>query len=137
MTLASVVLPDRSCATCTSEKKQQWGCEKPTPIPMLFDGQSFDRCPVRPFLEDPAWFNEIWEAYLWAEKGYLPDGGTWQDQPLKLISLMNLVRQYMQEAQEAERAAREENSRRMAARAAKSPKGKSITKRPSRPGRRR
>ena len=89
-------MPERSCQGCT--KQLEWGCETPPPIPIMFDGDEYlTRCPRRPFLEDPKWFDEIYTAQGWISKGFLPVAGTYGDMPNKLAQCLKVIEQVQHE----------------------------------------
>ncbi len=57
----------------------------------MLDGEALDRCPRRPFFDDPKWFSELYHIHGWLEKGFLPDGGTWRDQGAKIPVFMATI----------------------------------------------
>lgn len=115
MTLAVYLLPDRECHTCTAPLKAKWGCDTDTPYPVIIDDEQVFRCPRRPFLEDPTWFNAIFMSSSYMEKGMLTEEGTWIDQPAKLVEALQVVGTAHGDAQEYSKAADERRKRAAAA----------------------
>ena len=68
---------------------------------MHLDGEDLKRCPLRPMLDDPAWYSEVFLAHRWREKGQLPEPGTWKDQPAKLPGLMSVMDEAIADGQTA------------------------------------
>ena len=58
---------------------------------MTFGEETIYRCPKRVFLDDPVYIGEVVTSYRWKEAGFLPEPGTWQDQPAKLITLYRIA----------------------------------------------
>jgi len=79
---------------------------------MHFDGRELRRCPRRPYLDAPEWFNEVFRAYQWLQKGYFPSPGTWADQPAKLIDLVEVIDRANASADAHERKEADEKARR-------------------------
>lgn len=98
MTLAGKLLPERQCHRCT--RQVEWGCERDAVIPLIFDGEEIKRCPKRPFLENPVYFNDLYMIHHWVGKGYLPDPGTYEDQGAKLPVLLYIIDAALSEADE-------------------------------------
>jgi len=53
------------------------------------DGFETDHCPVMTVNEA----GELFLAYTWAERGFLPSAGGWADQPYALMEGINIVYQ--------------------------------------------
>ena len=118
MTLSLYLQEDRDCTRCTKAQKAQWGCEKDAPYPIVIDNEPVFRCPRRPFLEDPTWFNTVWSTANWVERGFLPESGTWLDQPAMLSQALSIVdkatadaREYKHESEERRRRAQQQTQR--------------------------
>jgi hypothetical protein len=122
VTLALYLLSERDCATCTDANKTHWGCNTNATIPLVLDGENLWRCPRRPYLDRPDWYNSIWQSVSYEEKGMLTEPGTWLDQPAKLVEGSTVVRTAHAEAEDTKRKA-EERRRSAAAHAANSSAG--------------
>lgn len=85
MVLARELLPNYVCAKCTDVLKRARGCSAPPQQPVQFDGRMMERCPMRPFFEDPEHFNQLFVLYRWYSKQLLPDLGTVMDQSNRLV----------------------------------------------------
>jgi hypothetical protein len=62
------------------------------------------RCPRRPYLDEPEWYNQLFEAYSWREKGFLPGAGTWRDQDHRFVTACNIIDRAHSDASDEERA---------------------------------
>jgi hypothetical protein len=113
--LAVYLLPERECHKCSASLKKQWGCSTDTMLPVLIDNEQLTRCPRRPFLENPLWYNAIFQSSAYQEKGMLTEPGTWLDQPAKLIQALQVVSQGASDAQDYKQAAEERRKRAAAA----------------------
>jgi hypothetical protein len=49
-------------------------------------------------LENPYWFNSIFESYRYSKEGMLTDAGTWLDQAAKLVSAFGVLDRVTAEA---------------------------------------
>ena len=99
--LARVLLPSHDCATCTDALKKQRGCDAPPPMPVSLDGEELDRCPVRPYKDDPGSFDDVLQAYSWFKAGMLPDPGTVLDQAEPFLAAVSVLDKAVRGAQEA------------------------------------
>lgn len=115
MTLAVYLLPERECHSCTAPQKAQWGCSKDTPYPVIIDNEQVYRCPRRPFLDNPQWYNAIYSSSSYMERGMLTEEGTWLDQPAKLSEALQVVGTAHNDAQDYSKAAEERRRRAQAA----------------------
>lgn len=79
------------------------------------DGEELLRCPRRPLLEDPEFFSELFWNYKAFQRGFLPNAGGLEDQPVMLMDSFRVLEQALDlcEAQKREKEAR--RSRRAAA----------------------
>lgn len=100
MTLAVYLLPERECSKCQPAQKKQWGCDEDISYPVLIDDENVFRCPRRPFLDTPDWFNAIFSSSSYMEKGMLTEVGTWLDQPAKLTQALTVVSKAERDATE-------------------------------------
>ncbi len=107
MVLATRLLPERDCSDCPASNRVRWGCESDASFPIPFDGERILRCPRKPYLDDPDWYNGIFEAYSWREKGFLPGPGTWRDQDHRFVSACNIIDKAHHDASEDERQVQE------------------------------
>lgn len=80
------------------------GCEKDALFPYWIDadGEERSRCPARPLLEDPAWFNSIISAYNAYKNGFLPYAGGTAKQPALFMFVMSTIDGIMSECDRAE-----------------------------------
>ncbi|KKK52608.1 hypothetical protein LCGC14_3103210, partial [marine sediment metagenome] len=97
------LLPERDCSNCPANQRVRWGCEADASFPMPFDGERISRCPRKPYLDSPEWFNSLFEAYSWREKGFLPQPGTWRDQDHRFVIACNIIDRAHSDASEEER----------------------------------
>lgn len=72
-------------------------------MPLVFDGETLDRCPRRPFLDDPEWFDSIFTSYSWVQKGFLPVQGTYHDIPNKLATCFKVIDQAIHYAEDEDK----------------------------------
>ena len=49
------------------------------------------RCPLRPFYEDPEWFNDLVTKANWLEDGKMIEHGGMMDQPAVAIQALEIV----------------------------------------------
>lgn len=49
------------------------------------------RCPRRPLLDMPAFFDEAFEVYSWYKKGHLPESGGWEEQSAAFVQLVRIM----------------------------------------------
>ena len=68
-----------------------WGCTKKAVIPCNINGEELYRCPNRPLLDDPVYYNELFLVFGWYKKGFFPDDGTYLDQPNKLVECFSII----------------------------------------------
>ena len=112
-------MPERNCQSCQPHQKIQWGCKAPAAFATAhLDGEPLLRCPLRFKLENPAWFVTAYQAWHWREKGFLPNAGSWQDQPFKFSQLCDVIDSAMSEADaetQAQRKAQADREKRVAA----------------------
>lgn len=52
------------------------------------DGERLERCPLRPYKDNPFLFSELFKLYNFREKGILPDDGAYYDQANAYVELM-------------------------------------------------
>jgi hypothetical protein len=50
-----------------------------------------ERCPRRPLLDNPGWYSELFWLYANWSKGILPDGGTLNTNPSKLMDAIRIM----------------------------------------------
>ena len=101
------LLPERDCSDCPAQNRKRWGCESDASFPLPFDGERVKRCPRKPFLDNPEWFGQIFEAFSWREKGFLPNPGTWRDQDHRFVLACSIIDRANQDASDDERKAQE------------------------------
>ncbi len=90
--LGAILLPERNCVTCKSPEWAKWGCHEPTTIPQLeLDGELVYRCPMRPWLLKSHSIAEILRMRQHWHEGHFPDAGTYLDQPLRLVQLIEIL----------------------------------------------
>ncbi len=87
------LLPERDCNDCPDQDRVRWGCvaDAMPPMPINFDGERILRCPRKPYLDNPDWYNRILEFYGWREKGFLPNPGTWRDQDQRFVTICAVI----------------------------------------------
>lgn len=118
--LAQALLPKYKCQTCGPELKRERGCDSKPRYPISLDGEDLQRCPLRPYLDDPGAHNELMALYGWYRRGLLPDPGTMLDQSASLVEAFLVVDAAVRDA-ERERAERDKQSRKRAAGGPKHP----------------
>ena len=91
MVVSLNLLPERKCDTCTAFDKKLWGCTRKAITPVNIMGIDMLRCPNRPLLDDPAHYNELFNIVGWVKEGFLPDEGTYLDQPNKLVESLAVI----------------------------------------------
>ncbi len=89
------------CAHCNDQIKEIRGCVKPLASPKIVrvgnETIEFDRCPQTVIKGNIAFFIE---AYGFYKNGYLPNAGTWLDQPIKLLQAFNVIGEYIDKLSE-------------------------------------
>lgn len=105
------MMPQLDCSSCTDQQKKTRGCEAPPPLPMMFDGQPIDRCPMRPYFEEPYWYNTLMERYRWVKDGFLPDPGLLPDQATAFLTYKLVIDLATNEADHQEQEKREKEQR--------------------------
>lgn len=89
------------CAHCNEQIQEIRGCKKPLMSPKKImigaDSFEFDRCP---HLLTKGNIGFYLEAYGYYKNGYLPNAGTWMDQPLKLSQAFNVLASYIEKLNE-------------------------------------
>ena len=87
------LMPERECTGCPETDRVRWGCiaDAIPPMPIQFDGEHTLRCPRKPYLDDPTWYNNLLEFYGWREKGFLPNPGTWRDQDQRFVTICAVI----------------------------------------------
>lgn len=93
------MLPERNCQTCTSVKKELWGCAKDAVEHVEIDGEVFKRCPRLPLLRNPELYSELFWLYSNYKRGILPDSGALYDQSAKYIFLMRYIESVLSECE--------------------------------------
>ena len=90
-----------NCDTCNDQIKEIRGCTKPLTSPKRItvgkEIVEFDRCPQKVIKGNIAFFLE---AYGFYKSGYLPNAGTWLDQPIKLLQAFNVISAYIDKLSE-------------------------------------
>lgn len=86
--LATILLPERDCATCTGPQKKQWGCNGGATLSLEFDGEVQDTCPRRPFFDNPQFYNDLFFLYTNYQRGILPEEGSLLSQPHRALVLL-------------------------------------------------
>jgi hypothetical protein len=81
--------------------KAERGCEEDSPIEGVWKLKDweFRRCPRKLVTRASI---EYLNAYLFFEKGYLPNPGGWLDQPLKFIQAIKIIEREIALAKEKE-----------------------------------
>jgi len=81
------------CSDCHSGFKTIRGCEEDRANPLVVEGYETFRCPA-------SFMTGAVEAYLHAygyyKSGFLPEGGGWLDQPVKVGSAIMIIDRLMQ-----------------------------------------
>ena len=106
-----VLLEDWDCSTCTSFQKKNRGCTEDALKPIVMDDEELMRCPRRPLLDDPIWYDELFWLYGNYKSGILPEPGGLQAQPHKLMEAIRTL----DRAQKAANGEKEEGDKRKAA----------------------
>jgi hypothetical protein len=112
-----VLLPEWECGTCTALQKQMRGCEEEATKPIELDGEPQLRCPRRPLLERPVYFDELFWLYSNYTSGILPEAGGLVNQPAKLMAMLRCLKS-AKSAAEREKDERENRKRAAQQRAA-------------------
>lgn len=94
------MFPERVCSTCKDQNKKDWGCTTDTALPMTLDGVEIFRCPRRPLLDDPQFFNLIFSTYRHYKDGFLPVSGGILDQAPKMMRAMSAMSTVLEELRE-------------------------------------
>ena len=122
------------CSKCSLQQKEVRGCVKKPPLPIRLDGVDLDRCPMRPFYEDPGTFNMIFQQYRWLKDGLLMDPGLILDQAHRFVVYSMVITQALDTVSEDRRVKQEKEQNAQARKARMQSPGKG--KRPKRPPRR-
>lgn len=80
--------------------------------PIVIDGQETRRCPNRPLLDFPVFFNEFFSALNWAQKGFLLDSGGILDQSNAFVEGFTIIENVREEARKIREAKEDQLSRR-------------------------
>jgi hypothetical protein len=77
------------------------GCEQDSPIPGAWkiEDWEFQRCPLKIINQQS---KEYLKAYQFFDKGYLPNPGSWLEQPAKFIDAMRVISREVQEIEKEE-----------------------------------
>ena len=81
------------CETASPSLRKQEGCDAPKPQHerWVFDGLSFDRCPHYYLKRAHVWLQEAFEIYRWKQSGFLPQPGSWLDQPNLFVEVIEYI----------------------------------------------
>lgn len=81
------------CVTCTARQKISRGCDQDSPeqYQLNLAGEIHKRCPRRPILDDPSFYQEVFWLYRQMEKGYLVEDGGLNDQPSFLVDAFKVI----------------------------------------------
>ena len=121
--LGAILLPERNCATCKALEWAKWGCREPTTIPQLeLDGQPVHRCPMRPWLFKSHSIAALLRMRQHWHEGHFPDAGTYLDQPLRLVRIIEILDAAHADAETVKRN-REEDRQRAQARSTRAGAG--------------
>lgn len=103
------LMPERECNGCPETDRVRWGCvaDAIPAMPIQFDGEHTLRCPRKPYLDNPGWYNNILEFYGWREKGFLPNPGTWRDQDQRFVTICAVIDKAKSDADAEEQQIRE------------------------------
>jgi len=87
------------CRNCSEDEKVERGCEKDSPIPdkWQIDEDVFQRCPLRLITRESL---EWKEAFNFFKANFLPNPGTWQEQPVKFLEAMKFIDYEVQKVNE-------------------------------------
>lgn len=91
-------MPQWDCATCSDFYKRERGCTDKPLVPVVLDGKELERCPRRPMLDDPAFYNAMLKAYSWYKRGHFPDTGTYLDQAAAYTEMLDIFELAISEA---------------------------------------
>jgi YHS domain-containing protein len=107
------MMPELDCATCTEAQKIERGCyavqledgkwERGSIIPTQIDGKDYYFCPRRIVNESKDLLFDVLEAYAHYKNGFLPDPGSINEQPHRLMKLVLLVAKVIAECEEQQR----------------------------------
>ncbi len=111
--LSRELIPSLMCTSCGEQQKRVRGCEAPPQQPVMFDGAPMERCPMRPWLDDPASLNDVFKFFRWYRQGLLPDEGGIIDQSNTYVSAMLTVDRGLDDAmsEKQKKAERERNAK--------------------------
>ncbi len=78
------------CRKCSDAQKEERGCEADSVIPGMWklNDWEFSRCPKSLVTIKSI---EYLNAYIFFEKGFLPNPGGWLNQPLKFIQVIRVI----------------------------------------------
>lgn len=76
------------CRTCDDKLKEERGHDKKGIVPFWVGGEQVFRCPL--ILITPLSYEYI-KAFSFYEKGFLPNGGSWQGESNKFIQAMMVL----------------------------------------------
>lgn len=100
-------------------QKKEWGCEGDAPIPFEFDHVETTTCPRRPVKDNRRWFSDIFTHVGHYRNGFLPVAGGIEDQPYKLMKLIEIVVSVADEAAEGKAEEERKKNARLTARGRK------------------
>jgi hypothetical protein len=86
--LALQIFKDRRCSTCTEKEHKKFGCDTDV-RPFYFDGEKINRCPLRPYKDDPGYYSELFKLYSFREKNVMAEVGGFYDQPNFYVEAMS------------------------------------------------
>lgn len=95
--MAVQLFPERNCASCTAEKKREWGCMGDAVHPYFYEGSQEYTCIRRPVKDDPVFFNEIFTLYNMYQNGYLPNSGGYLAQTPGFLQVINIMQTCIEE----------------------------------------
>jgi hypothetical protein len=72
-------------------------------MPLQLDEEVLWRCPLRPWLGNPGWFNEVMFSYNLYKEGFFPEPGTWKDQSARLLVFFQVIDQALADAEDTNR----------------------------------
>ncbi len=98
------------CSKCGTQQKESRGCVKKPPMPIRLDGVDLDRCPMRPFFEDPQGYNLIFQQYRWMKDGLLTDPGLILDQAHRFVAYSMVITAAIDRVNEDRRAKQEQEA---------------------------
>lgn len=78
---------------CTAHQKVSRGCDQDSPkeYRLVISGEVHKRCPRRPILDDPGYYQELFWLYRQKERGYLVNSGGLHDQPALLVESFRIM----------------------------------------------